>query len=182
VRFSETLTAKLVSQGRPPARSRIGINTGRVVVGNIGARNHFNYTVMGDEANLASRLEGANKLYGTRIMISDATCRKVKDEFLVRELDTIRVKGKAKPTTVFEVLDAPRQGGDGRLRAALDHFSRGLLEYRQRNWQAALAAFESAREIIPSDGPAAAYEERCRHFLAHPPGPDWDGVLTLKNK
>ncbi|HEY3447718.1 MAG TPA: adenylate/guanylate cyclase domain-containing protein [Myxococcales bacterium] len=161
--------------------ARAGINSGPAVSGNMGSRHKFNYTVMGDTVNLASRLEGANKPYGTVLMVSETTFAQVRDLVEARELDLLAVKGKQKPVRVYEVLDEK-----GRvpplLQEAVAHFGRGLGHYRNQAFAEAIAAFEQALRVRADDGPSRAYVDRCKHLLDHPPGAGWDGVWRMKEK
>lgn len=161
--------------------ARAGLNSGPVVVGNMGSKHKYNYTVMGDVVNLAARLEGANKPYGTYLMVSESTYERVADEIDARELDLIVVKGKEQPVKVFEVLDQAGKS-DSDTKTAVCHYNEGLAAYRARKFDDAIAAFERALGSRPDDGPSQMYLSRCRHFLAHPPDADWDGVWHLKEK
>jgi adenylate cyclase len=160
--------------------ARAGLSSGDVVVGNMGSKHKLNYTVMGDMVNLASRLEGANKAYGTYLMISETCHEKVKDAVASRELDYLAVKGKEKPVRVFEVLGLVGTVDDATI-ARIAEFHAALAKYRTRDFAGALAAFE---EILSGadDGPSKAYVERCKYFLEEPPGDDWDGVWHMKEK
>jgi adenylate cyclase len=162
-------------------RARAGVNSGDAVVGNMGSRHKYNYTVMGDMVNLASRLEGANKPYGTYLMISEATYREVEELVDARELDALVVKGKEQPVRVFEVLD-DKGRTDPRVLRLAEEFAVGLARYRQRDFAGAITAFEAALRENPTDRPSLMYIERCRHFLAEPPEPGWDGVWRLEEK
>ena len=162
-------------------RARAGVNSGGAVVGNMGSKHKYNYTVMGDMVNLASRLEGANKPYGTYLMISEFTYAQVEDIVDVRELDLLAVKGKEQPVRVFEVLDEKGKT-DRQLLACAAQFGEGLAAYRERDFATAVTAFEAALRIHPQDRPSLMYIERCRHFLAEPPDEGWDGVWRLEEK
>ena len=157
--------------------ARAGVNSGRAIAGNMGSKHKYNYTVMGDMVNLASRLEGANKPYGTFLMVSQATVDQLGDAVDVRELDRIAVKGKEQPVTVFEVLDEKGQTPPALL-ATARAFEAALAQYRAREFAAAKAAFAQ----LADDPPSQLYVDRCEHFLSEPPPAAWDGVWHMKEK
>ena len=172
---------RLQEEGRPVLHVRMGLNTGDMLVGNMGSAQRMDYTMMGDAVNLAARLEGANKFYGTYTMISESTYRAVADHVEVRELDLVRVVGRREPVRVYELL--ARKGElDPSTGERVAHYDAGLAAYRQQDFPAALACFEQALAIDPEDGPARTYRERCRAFLIDPPPADWDGVHQLTDK
>jgi adenylate cyclase len=160
--------------------ARAGVNSGMAVVGNMGSRDKYNYTVMGDMVNLASRLEGGNKPYGTLLMISEFTYEKCKEDIEVRTLDLMTVKGKEQAVTVYEVLAATGQV-DPKLRKTIDLFHEGLAFYRGQKWIEAIDKFNAALNV-QEDGPSRHYIKRCEHFLDEPPGDNWDGVWHMKEK
>ena len=175
------LRREVLEQGLPELRARMGVNTGPMIVGNMGSEERFDYTVMGDAVNLASRLEGANKPYGTYIMISEATYAEVRDQVEVRELDLLRVKGKLEPIRVYELLSKSGELSPEKKRV-VEVYTRGLEMYRNREFVEAENAFQEALSLDPEDGPSKTYLERCLTYQEDPPPPDWDGVFTMTTK
>ncbi|MGK5090652.1 adenylate/guanylate cyclase domain-containing protein [Deltaproteobacteria bacterium TL4] len=160
---------------------RVGINTGPMVVGNMGSRNRFDYTMMGNSVNLAARLEGVNKMYGTRAMMSEMTYAECENEVEGRELDMIRVIGINKPVRIYEIVC--RKGNlDAQKKEAFYAYSKGLELYRSQQWGEALSLFEKTLEIIPGDGPATTFIKRVKQYMETPPPIDWDGVYTATSK
>ena len=174
------LRQKWEAEGRPDVNIGVGINTGDMVVGNMGSQMRFDYTVMGDSVNLASRLEGTNKEYGTNIIISEFTYEVVKGEMLCRELDAVRVKGKKLPVRIFELLCDRKDAAP--YREFVGRFETGLVKYRAGLWDEAIAAFRSVLEVRPADFPAKLYIDRCEALKEHPPEGEWDGVFTMTKK
>jgi adenylate cyclase len=169
-------------QGKPALNMRIGINTGEMVVGNLGGMGKFDYTVIGDSVNLASRLEGANKQYKTGIMVSERTYELVKDKILGRELDLIAVKGRSAPLKIFELLQLRAAGMDGTLKEFLSTYGEGFLLYRERRWDEAKKMFEQALRLKSDDYPSRLYIERATHYSVNPPPDDWDGAFVMLTK
>jgi len=171
----DRLMARWKTMGRPAFSIRIGINTGYAAVGNMGSRKRFDYTVMGDAVNLASRLENLNKQYETVCLVTEYTYRRVKDEISFRELDLVRVRGKHIPEKIYEMIGRKGQFPDREEAAA--RFEHGLALVRSRRWEEALTLFESIRREFPGDVPTQMYLSRIRQALTNPPPADWDGVF-----
>jgi adenylate cyclase len=167
--------------GAPALQMRIGVNTGTATAGNMGTDEIFNYTILGDCVNLASRLEGVNKYYGTRIIVGDDTRSRVDGLFEWRELDWIRVKGKAHPVAIHELL-GEAHGLSDRMRSIRDRYAEGLRLYRMRNWSDAAEEFRSVLDLDPNDGPSRTLLDRCMHAAQDPPPEPWDGVYALATK
>ena len=180
VQSLKVLDQDWVERGRPSLRVGIGINSGPVSVGNMGSNRLFDYTAIGDNVNLASRLEGLNKFYGTEILISATTAQHLDGDFYFREVDLVRVKGKKHPIAIYEVL------GEGTPEENLARFLRlyaeGLALFRERNFEQAQEALQEAIRLKHQDVLCAHYLDWTAKFLEEPPGPDWDGITTMAQK
>ncbi len=172
------------AEGRLGADQRVGIGiglaSGLMAVGNMGSDQVFDYTVIGDNVNLGSRVEGLNKLYGTEILVTGPTAAAAGAGFLFREIDRVRVKGKTEAVALFELLAAAPASPADLERA--DLFARGLAAYRGRRFNEALESFDALLAAHPADGPAEVLRARCRRYRFETPGPEWDAVETLTSK
>ncbi|MFA6506328.1 MAG: adenylate/guanylate cyclase domain-containing protein [Treponemataceae bacterium] len=158
----------------------IGVNTGPVVFGSVGARDRMDFTSIGDTVNLAARLEGANKTYGTKSLITESVYNAVKDSFLCREIDLMTVKGKTQPVRIFEVLQESTKA-NRKLTEIKEGFEQGLVAYRARDWAEAKKLFASVAETY-NDEPSAVYLRRAELFELKPPPAEWDGVFSMTVK
>jgi adenylate cyclase len=173
------VNASWASRGLPKLGMRVGIATGPAVVGNVGSKTKFNYTVMGDTVNLASRLEGAAKQYGATSMVADATVAVAAGAVPTRELDRIAVKGRGEAVAVFELVQDDTAFAHAE---ALRAYAKGLEAYRARAFEEAAQQFEAALALVPDDGPSHEMRERCHEMIANPPPADWRGDYHLTSK
>ena len=175
------LAKEWTSQGRPAFKARIGLNTGDVVVGNIGSDQRLSYTAMGDPVNLASRLEGLNKEYSTSIIISQTVLNELPDEFTYRLLDIVVVKGKTEPVPIYELVSRKGDvtGSDSEF---LEMFGKAVNSYLEKDWEKALFRFEKLLGLRPDDQACKIFIERCREYRDNPPGHDWAGEYVFLHK
>ncbi|MBL8911669.1 MAG: CHASE2 domain-containing protein [Archangium sp.] len=167
------------AEGLPDVYTRVGINTGTMMVGNIGSEQLLDYTAIGDEMNLAARLEGANKNYGTLIMMGQGTYEAVKEQVEARELDLIRVAGKQNASRVYELLAMRGELHHDKMKV-VDLYGQALLAYRARRFADAKAKLGAALQVDESDGPSRRLLALCAEYEVHPPPENWDGVSTLE--
>jgi class 3 adenylate cyclase/CHASE2 domain-containing sensor protein len=161
--------------------ARMGVNTGMAKVGNFGSETSKNYTMIGDTVNLAARLEGANKAFGTYLMISEFTYAQAKDYIEARPLDSIRVKGKLRPVTVYELMAKKGELSEQMIKVR-EIFVHARNLYLEQRWDEAIAKFQEGLAIKPDDAPCLTLMHRSEHFKEEPPAKDWDGTYDLKEK
>ncbi len=177
----DELNEEWKGRGLPELKMRIGINTGMIVVGNLGSKTRMSYGMNGDAVNLAARLEGANKFYGTWSMIAESTYLQAKDAIEVREMDFIQVVGRKTPVKIYELL-----GIKGCLEAqkqkVIETYLEGLEYYKKGDWDNAILLFRKTLQIDPEDGPARVLLNRCLELEESPPEGQWQGIYTLSFK
>jgi len=164
-----------------PLLTRIGVNTGSMVAGNMGTANKMNYTIMGNAVNLAARLEGVNKQYGTWILASYDTVKETGDALLYRRLDRVRVVGISEPVRLCELIDIAGQA-DEQQKKLVTVFHQALDYFEKREWKFAGQGFKEAFSVNNGDEPSKIYLERCKTFLKVPPEDKWDGVYNMTSK
>ncbi len=169
-------------KGQPELRIGIGLSSGEVVSGNIGSQRKMDYTVIGDGVNLSARLESITKQYGCDIVLSEHTYDLCRDQVWVRDLDLIRVKGKLKPVKIYELIGDRTHPLDADTKAFLQVYTQGQAAYRARAFHVALAHFDAAQAMQPSDQATQLYVERTQQYIQYPPPPDWDGVEVMTTK
>ena len=181
IRALDELKERWTAEGKETFEIGIGVNTGEMIVGNLGSRQIFDFTVIGDNVNLGARLEGINKVYKTanNIIISEFTKNELSDNLTTRELDSVRVKGKTRPVAIFELV------GEKDIIVYSDeflgHYAEGIIAYKAQDWDRAVSEFKKAL-VLNEDDICSMYVKRCRHFRKYPPGDKWDGVFTLQTK
>jgi adenylate cyclase len=180
VKRAEVLSKEFIQKGLPPIAIGVGLNTGQMSVGNMGSEFRMAYTVLGDAVNLGSRLEGLTKEYGVSIIVSEST-RKAAPEFIYRELDLVKVKGKEQAVTIYEPLCRTDELTK-ELKDELKVYKQGIEYYRARNWDLAEIQFLTLVKQSKNPGLYQKYAERCAYLREHPPEQDWTGVFTFKTK
>lgn len=168
---------------RPPLYARTGVNSGFMLVGNLGSPYRFSYGVLGDQVNLGSRLEGLNKVYNTEIIIGENTVNLLKDdEFVLRELDYVRVKGRQQAISIYELISHKDRVRLAHQHEIIQYYHHGLDSYRREKWGTALENFKTVLRYRPGDGPAQEMLNRVNVFMKTPPKPDWNGVYDQIHK
>ena len=180
VQTLERLNREWQAQGRPPIAVGVGVNSGPVAVGNMGSDRLFDYTAIGDNVNLASRLEGLNKYYGTNIIISESTAQALDGSLILRELDLVKVKGKGQAVGIYELMIDG--ASDPELARFLEIYHQGRVLYRSRQFRESEAAFAEAIRLRENDIPTHNYLELSKKYQETPPGPGWEAVRTMDGK
>lgn len=182
-RLEDQLNARFLEEKIAPAplATRIGINTGPMVVGNMGTDRMMNYTMIGDAVNLAARLEGVNKLYGTWILISEDTMKAAGDVVVTRKLDRVRVVGKSVPIRLFQAVEEKGKLPEG-VATLLSRYHEALDHFEARRWSAAKAGFDECLKLFPDDGPSVRYRKLAADYETTPPPENWDGVFKMDQK
>ncbi len=170
------------SSNLPPLSARVGVNTGEMLIGNIGSKYRFSYGIMGDNVNLGSRLEGLNKIYGTKIMIGQNTAKEAMDDFVLRHLGAVRVKGKERPEKVYELIAHKDDALDDNRRASLDCYHKGYGHYLKQEWSKAIEAFEKGHDLQPMDLSFQVMIQRCGMYKRLPYMKDFNGVFIERRK
>lgn len=178
----EALSEEWAKIGRPPLIARTGINSGLMLVGNLGSKYRFAYGVLGDHVNLGSRLEGLNKAYGTKILIGENTAQMVEKSFLLREIDMVQVVGRAQAVRIYELLARAGTSLPPEQEQAFSCYAAGLEAYRERRWDEALSLFKESLVVWREDGPSQIMAERCQSYQKTPPPEEWKGVFEALHK
>ncbi|MBU1274774.1 MAG: adenylate/guanylate cyclase domain-containing protein [Proteobacteria bacterium] len=185
-RHSQQMDQAWQEAGQPIMHTRLGLHTGEVIVGNVGAAQRMDYTALGAAVNLASRLEGLNKVYGTQILASQAVRRAAGEGFVWRTVDQVEPKGTSEPTLIYELVgllgDLPELAPDPAALEYCDRWEAAFALYRERDWPGAAQAFAALAGERPSDQAAQVLARRTAAFAADPPPPDWDGSAVYDSK
>ncbi|HEX3864093.1 MAG TPA: GAF domain-containing protein [Stellaceae bacterium] len=183
IRELKVFNVQRLEHGLEPIEIGVGVATGEVLAGSLGSsRRRLEYTVIGDNVNLAARLEGANKHYGTTVLIAASTVEALRSRPTLRRLDLIQVKGKSQPTLAYESLDHYDTERFPRMGTLISAYEAGLDCYQRRDWSQAIQRFSEALDVVPSDQPSRIFIDRCYYYRRHPPPEHWNGVWIMEDK
>jgi adenylate cyclase len=182
VRALGALNARRAERGSEPIEIGIGLATGEVLAGSVGPSKRMEYTAIGNNVNLAARLESANKYYGTSVLLAATTANELKSPAVLRRLDLIQAKGISQPTWVYESLGHHTAATFPKLASAINAYEAGVDCYQRRDWQGGLSHFATALELAPRDRPSRIFFDRCRYYQTSAPDEAWDGVWIMEEK
>jgi len=182
IRALAAFNSRRARRGSDPIEIGIGLATGEVLAGSVGASKRMEYTAIGNNVNLAARLEGANKYYGTAVLLAATTVDELKSAAVLRRLDLIQAKGISQPTWVYESLGHHTRGTFPKLASVIKAYDAGVDCYQRRDWAGGLSHFATALELAPQDRPSRIFLDRCRYFQTSPPDEGWDGVWIMQEK
>ncbi len=180
-RYIYGISREWTRKGLPPLKTRVGVHTGDALVGNIGYEERLNYTAVGDNVNIASRLEGLNKFYGTDMLISESTFQRAQNAIEARLIDVVVVKGKTKGIPIYELI-GEKYSLSSEYMSFLNLYNRGIQEYLSRNWAGARDMFHNAAKNNPEDRPVQILLKRCTNLSTNPPPSDWCGEIVMRGK
>jgi len=178
----KALNERWIKQGKPNFITRIGIHFGEAIVGNIGSSERLNYTALGDNVNISSRLEALGKLYGVSTIVTDSVYEKIKDKFILRQLDCVTLKGKSTVSNIYELIAEDIHSVTYDIESYRNVFSQAFAAYQKRQWQEAISKFKQCIVIYPYDHVAPVFIKRCEQFAATPPPTNWSGIWHLGHK
>ncbi|MFO7884918.1 MAG: adenylate/guanylate cyclase domain-containing protein [Desulfobacteraceae bacterium] len=177
----DRLNVQWTEKGLPEIKMRIGLCTGKAIVGNMGTHKRMDYTMMGDTVNIAARLEGANKIYKIYSLAAESTVDMLDNTIITRKTDHIKVIGKTTPLAVYQLMDFAHNLSEHQMNL-IHTYETGLHHYQKQEFKSAATCFSSVLKTAPSDGPAAVMLKRCAHFTANPPPPGWTGIFVQEKK
>jgi len=182
IRALAAFNSRRARRGSEPIEIGIGLATGEVLAGSVGASKRMEYTAIGNNVNLAARLEGATKYYGTPVLLAAATVDELKSPAVLRRLDLIQAKGISQPSWVYESLGHHTRGTFPKLASVIKAYETGVDCYQRRDWTGGLGHFAEALELAPQDRPSRIFFDRCRYYQTSPPDEAWDGVWIMQEK
>jgi adenylate cyclase len=182
IRALGVLNERRAQRRSEPIEIGIGLATGEMLAGSVGPSKRMEYTAIGNNVNLAARLESANKYYGTTVLLAATTVDGLKSPAILRRLDLIQAKGVSQPTWVYESLGHHTPASFPKLALAIKAYEAGVDCYRRRDWKGGLDHFADALELSPHDRPSRIFLDRCRYYQANPPDEAWDGVWVMQEK